>query len=172
MDTLVYYGGPTAAFADAPIAPFVREARQDDLPSLEAVARDAFMGYGGHYHADPRLDPSLATLGYVEWCLTSVGRPRFTVWVAEQEGAVAGFLAARHDEGVSEITLNGVATRFQRRGLYDALLKTCGRTLYDRAVPEMCISTQLTNVAPQKVWVRSGLTPRRALYTFHKWYLP
>jgi ribosomal protein S18 acetylase RimI-like enzyme len=170
MDTLVYYGGAAAQFAAAPIAPWVREATKSDVPALERVALDAFTGYGGHYHADERLDPALATLGYVEWCRSSVGNGRFTVWVAEQEGEIAGFLAARHDPGRSEITLNGVAGRFQRRGIYDALLKACGRSLQDRGVTEVEVSTQLTNIAPQKVWGRAGLVIRRAYYTFHKWY--
>lgn len=170
MDTLVYYGGGTAAFAAAPIAPWVREATKSDLPALERVALDAFTGYGGHYHADERLDPKRATLGYVEWCLSSVENPRFTVWVAEQQAQVAGFLAVRHDPGRSDITLNGVAGNFQRRGIYDTLLKACGRSLHDRGVPDVEVSTQLTNIAPQKVWARSGLTMRRAYYTFHKWY--
>jgi ribosomal protein S18 acetylase RimI-like enzyme len=170
MDTLVYYGGSTAGFAAAPIVPWVREAKKSDMPALERVALDAFAGYCGHYHADDRLDPKLATLGYVEWCLSSVDNPRFTVWVAEQGAQVAGFLAVRHDAGRSDITLNGVAGEFQRRGIYDTLLKACGRSLSDRGVPDVEVSTQLTNIAPQKVWARSGLTIRRAYYTFHKWY--
>jgi ribosomal protein S18 acetylase RimI-like enzyme len=170
MDTLVYYGASTAAFAAAAMAPWVREATKDDAPALQRIALDAFTDYGGHYHADERLDPSLATLGYVEWCLSSVDNPRFTVWVAEQDARIAGFLAVRHDVAQSEITLNGVAREFQRRGVYDALFKTCGRSLSDRGVPQIEVSTQITNIAPQKVWARAGLTIRRAYYTFHKWY--
>jgi NADPH:quinone reductase-like Zn-dependent oxidoreductase len=34
---------------------------------------------------------------------------------------------------------------------------------------EVLVSTQLANVAPQKVWARAGLALDHALYTFHWW---
>jgi hypothetical protein len=34
----------------------------------------------------------------------------------------------------------------------------------------MLISTQITNVAVQKVWTRLGFEPSRSYYTFHKWF--
>ncbi|MBZ0288565.1 MAG: GNAT family N-acetyltransferase, partial [Anaerolineae bacterium] len=39
-----------------------------------------------------------------------------------------------------------------------------------RGIAKMLISTQVTNVASQKVWVRLGFEPSHAFYTFHKWF--
>ena len=35
---------------------------------------------------------------------------------------------------------------------------------------EMVISTQVTNVAVQRVWCRVGFAPAHSYYTFHKWF--
>jgi hypothetical protein len=57
----------------------------------------------------------------------------------------------------------------QGNGLYDALVK--GALADCRVHGEQCVkvSTQLANLAPQKVWVRSGFELEQAHYTFHYW---
>jgi hypothetical protein len=35
---------------------------------------------------------------------------------------------------------------------------------------QMLYSTQITNIAVQKVWVRLGAELDHAYYTFHKWF--
>lgn len=40
----------------------------------------------------------------------------------------------------------------------------------DNSMKEMVVSTQITNLAVQKVWVRLGFEPYRFYYTFHKWF--
>jgi ribosomal protein S18 acetylase RimI-like enzyme len=170
MDTLVYYTGPPRAFDGAAPAHAVRRATVGDREGLEAVASDAFRNYDGHYHADPRLNPSLATLGYVDWCLSSLDAKDHTVWVATERGAVTGFLAVKHEGGTARITLNAVAPAYQRRGIYDSLFKVAGEALLREGTRELVVSTHVNNLAPQKVWVRNGLRPASVSYTFHKWF--
>jgi GNAT superfamily N-acetyltransferase len=167
MDTLVYYTGKTARFLEAP--PGVRFFGEGDLAPLEAVARDGFSGYRGHYHADPRLDGAAATEGYVERFRLSTGDARFAIFVVELEGRAAGFLTLNHSQDPADIELNAVAPTAQGRGLYDALVKAAGCAARERGRLEITVSTQLDNLAPQKVWVRNGLEPHHALYTFHGW---
>ena len=40
----------------------------------------------------------------------------------------------------------------------------------DVQAQEMIVSTQVINVAVQKVWGRLGFEPRNYIYTFHKWF--
>jgi GNAT superfamily N-acetyltransferase len=65
--------------------------------------------------------------------------------------------------------LNGVAPEFQRRGIYAALFREIGCRARLQGAAEVLVSTQLANVAPQKVWTRAGLALDHALYTFHWW---
>jgi hypothetical protein len=172
MDTLIHYLGATASGA-APTSQGVREATRDDSEALRCLAEDCFTKYGGHYHADPRLDASLATRGYVEWCLSLLVSQSHRVLVATDEERPVGFLTFSQPPsgGTGDIVLNGVASSHRGRGLYGLLVGQCLRILADAAVPTVQVSTQISNFAPQRTWVRYGLRPFKAVYTFHKWFL-
>lgn len=170
MDTLVHYSGPSNAFEHAAWPHAIRRATASDRDALRDIAEGAFTNYQGHYHADPRLDPALATLGYVDWCLSSIDKAGHAMWVATEGQSVAGFIAVRLDDDVSEITLNGVGSGFQRRGIYDSLVKAAGQAAFREGKSRVQVSTQLSNLAPQKVWTRNGMCLDRAFYTFHKWF--
>jgi hypothetical protein len=170
MDTLVYYAGPTQAFERVTWPHSIREATPGDRDGLASVASDAFANYDGHYHADPRLDPRLATLGYVDWCLNCLGNESHTMWVATENAALVGFIAIRREQNIGEIALNGVASEFQGQGVYNSLLKAAGRALSREGRTEIQSSTHIGNFRPQRAWIRNGMTIVRAAYTFHKWF--
>jgi GNAT superfamily N-acetyltransferase len=170
-DTLVYYRGPTSRFAPSPgPASGVRLCQEADRAALEAIARASFTGFFGHYHADPRLDQAAATEGYVQWASSALADALSVVLVSETEGRLSGFLTAKKlDAKTWEILLNGVAPEFQRRGIYAALFREIGCRARAQGASEVLVSTQLSNLAPQKVWTRAGLELDHALYTFHWW---
>lgn len=170
-DTLVYYRGSTSGFALSPTpSPRVRLCQEADCAALEAIARASFAGFFGHYHADPRLDPTAATEGYVEWASSALSDASAVVLVSETDGHLSGFLTAKRlDAKIWEILLNGVAPEFQRKGIYAALFREIGCRARAQGASELLVSTQLANLAPQKVWTRAGLVLDHALYTFHWW---
>jgi GNAT superfamily N-acetyltransferase len=170
-DTLVYYRGPTSGFVlSAAPSPSVRLCQEADRESLQATARASFAGFFGHYHADPRLDPIAATEGYVEWASSALADAASVVLVSETDGSLSGFLTAKKlDAKTWEIVLNGVAPEFQRRGIYAALFREIGYLARRQGASELLVSTQLANLAPQKVWTRAGLEIDHAVYTFHWW---
>jgi len=166
-DTLVYY----ARALDRPIPEQprpVRHVRPDEVDAITAIAAGAFAGYGGHYHTDPRLDRVAADAGYVDWARRSVTDA--DMLVIEDAGIVAGFLTMDHRGAETEIMLNAIHPDHQGRGLYTALVigalhRSAGLK------PDRCIvSTQIGNVAPQKVWARTGFEPSHAVHTFHVWF--
>jgi GNAT superfamily N-acetyltransferase len=170
-DTLVYYRGPTSGFDPSP-APSsnVRLCQEADRVALQAIARACFTGFFGHYHADPRLDPAAATEGYVQWASSALADASSVVLVSETDGRLSGFLTAQNlDTKTWEILLNGVAPEFQRRGIYAALFREIGCRARAQGASQVLVSTQLANLAPQKVWTRAGLQLDHALYTFHWW---
>jgi GNAT superfamily N-acetyltransferase len=90
------------------------------------------------------------------------------VLVSETEGFLSGFLTAKKLTAKTwEILLNGVTPEFQRRGIYAALFREIGCRARLQGASEVLVSTQLANLAPQKVWTRAGLALDHALYTFH-----
>ena len=177
MDTIVYYGGllrPTA-MDDRPDPEGVtfRLARSADAPEVAAIARRAFKGYMGHYHADSRLDRSAADAAYVEWAEASVARPRPGDWavVASRGETLLAFLTmCSHASDSYEIVLNAVDPAFQSNGIYRALLRAARKITDAPDGARLSISTQINNYAVQRVWSRVGLVHERSLYTFHKWF--
>jgi ribosomal protein S18 acetylase RimI-like enzyme len=176
MDTLVYYAREVEGVADpapSPAGEILRPATTADAPAVGQVARAAFAGYLGHYHADPRLDDAAADAAYVEWAETSIQTvgPRRPALVALQADRVVGFSTLRlNSDAEVEIVLNGVHPEIQRQGLYGRLVEhgiAAGRTA---GCTSVILSTQINNYAVQRVWTRLGFTHGRSLYTFHKWF--
>jgi hypothetical protein len=174
MDTLVYYLGKTVAFTDPWPVPGVelRPLQSHDLPSLEAIANECFTNYDGHYHNDVRLDATAATAGYVDRFRQSIKDPTISTFVADLGQRPVGFLTLRRggaDGAPADIDLNAVALDLQRRGIYRSLFRAAGIAARLAGDALLTISTNLSNVAPQKVWAREGLEMHRALHTFHGW---
>lgn len=175
MDTLVYYArdlGRTPIPSDTGQAS-VRPIRPGEEEVVRAVAADAFRGYFGHYHADERLDRAGCDEAYTSWALRScVSRAvADEVLVAVLDGSVAGFATLLvNGPGEGEGVLFGVAQAAQGRGIYRSLVIAGMEWCRSRGATRMVVSTQITNVAVQKVWARVGFEPCHAYYTFHKWF--
>jgi GNAT superfamily N-acetyltransferase len=175
MDALVYYSRSLAsAIPDleeggATIRPY----QPGEAQAVRAVAIAAFAGYLGHYHADPRLERAKADEAYADWAHRSCMSREVAdeVLVAEEGRTIVGFATLRgNDLDEAEIVLNGVAPAAQRGGVYRRLLLGSLGWARAKGVARLIVSTQLSNVPPQKVWVRAGFEPLRAVYTFHSWF--
>lgn len=175
MDTLVYFARdlrrrevPSESEGVA-----VRVASPADAAAVCAIARESFRGYGGHYHADPRLPREQCDETYADWALRSCTEREVAdaVLVAVDGAAPIGFLTLRSSgAGEVEIVLNGVLPERQRGGVYRALVIAALGWAKERQAVRVLVSTQVTNAAVQKVWVRLGFEPLRSHHTFHLWF--
>lgn len=172
MDTLLYYTRRVDQTWPKPMH-HVRPATADDAEQVKEVAAGAFRGYGGHYHADPRLDPALCDDIYIDWAYRScrVEGVADAVLVVEDGEAVRGFLTLRmNSPAEGEVPLYGVLPTAQGHGLGRSLIIGALESCEARGAERLIISTQLTNLASQKVWLRLGFEPAHAYYTFHRWF--
>jgi GNAT superfamily N-acetyltransferase len=176
MDTLVYYvrvivkGELPASTCKVPI----RSVRPGEDEAVRRVAREAFRGYRGHYHADPRLDPSKCDEAYQSWAQRScLSRDVAGEVLVADDGQVAGFATLRlNDPHEGEGVLFAVAPRAQGAGVYKAFMLEGMRWCRSQGAKRMVVSTQITNLAVQKVWSRLGFEPSQSFYTFHLWLDP
>jgi len=177
MDTLVYYA---FKYARKPIPPndspyTLRLARSGDVERVAAVAAHSFQGYYGHYHADARLDRDACDATYQDWAVRSVTDPTMAdaVLLVEDGAALLGFATLRRNSAEEgEGVLFGVAPEAQGRGIYKSMMIYGMQWCLEHGATRMVVSTQLTNVAVQKVWARVGFEFDQAYYTFHKWFEP
>ncbi|MBN1276272.1 MAG: GNAT family N-acetyltransferase [Deltaproteobacteria bacterium] len=175
MDTLIHYERDLITEPipkDICTIP-VRSLGDGDEDAVRNVAAEAFRGYFGHYHADERLDRKKCDEAYISWAFNSCvsSEAADEVLVAEVEGSVAGFATLRmknREEG--EGVLFGIAPSAQRLGIYRSFILRGMKWCLSKGAVRMSVSTQLNNLAVQKVWARLGFVPCRAYYTFHKWF--
>lgn len=172
MDTLLYYGRslqipfPTS---DVQVRPVVA----DEADGVARLATEAFRGYGGHYHADPRLDIAKCDEVYSSWAYRSCVSRQVAaeVQVAEQENQIVGFITLKlNSPQEGEVPLYGVSPTVQGKGIGRALMIAALNWCAAQNAKRMLISTQVTNLLSQKVWLRLGFDPIHSYYTFHKWF--
>ncbi len=175
MDTLVYYSFDLVKrqIPSHSVDAQVRKFLPEDRVQIERVAAEAFAGYYGHYHADPKLDSRKCDEGYVSWAVRSCTSKEVAteVLVAERDHQIIGFATLRSnspEEG--EGVLFGVAPEAQGLGIYRAFMVNGMLWSSEKNAKRMVVSTQINNLAVQKVWCRLGFEPARSYYTFHKWF--
>ena len=174
MDTLVYYtrslGSNSLPEHSSRVA--IRPFRMNDIEGVRQVSGECFKGYYGHYHADARLDRHKCDDTYQSWAYRScVSREVADEVLVADDGQVAGFATLRiNSPAEAEGVLFGVAPRAQGAGIYRALMVEGMRWCKAQGRERMVVSTQLTNLAVQRVWTRLGFEPARSYYTFHLWY--
>jgi RimJ/RimL family protein N-acetyltransferase len=175
MDTLVYYTRnllrkpPPKDITNIPI----RAIQPGEEHVVKKIAEKAFQGYFGHYHADEKLDRAKCDEIYSDWAYRSCVSKDVAdeVLVANQGGTVLGFATLcinTPDEG--EGVLFGVIPEAQGRGIYNSFMIKGMEWCLSNNARRMNVSTQIQNIAVQKVWSRLGFEPNHSYFTFHKWF--
>ncbi len=176
MDTLLYFTRIITNSASLPSplpeAVVVRPVQPDEAGAVRDLAGRAFAGYGGHYHADERLERAACDAVYADWAYRSCQSRQVAdeVLVATLDERMVGFITLRQRGNEGDGPLYGVDPVSQGQGIGGALMAAALAWLQARGARHMVMSTQITNVASQKVWTRLGFEPSHAEYTFHKWF--
>lgn len=174
MDTVVTMTTPLPKDLPPP-DPRVRPATASEARRVARVARRAFEGYVGHYHADPRLPDDRCDAAYADWAHRSCRATdsRSVVLVAEIEDAgVAGLSTCRLEDDVAVGGLDGVAPEHRRHGLYRALNLERMRWATVRGARRLRVDTHAANLPALRGLSELGFVARRVQHTFHLWRTP
>jgi len=174
-DTLVYFRKKNleTIASDLPTGYSWRLAQTGDHAEVEELAMKTFAGYTGHYHADSKLKKIDSDLVYSSWAANSCVDKQLAdaVILIENDQKIAAFATVKKVETyMSEGILFGVAPEHQGKSLYAALMSLAQQWSTNATLSQMIVSTQITNLAVQKVWCRQGFEPHQSFYTFHKWF--
>lgn len=173
MDTMTIWMCPLPAEPfQVPFDGCIRSAGLQDRATVEAIAREVYRSYPGHYRNDPNLSSEQCDEAYVDWACRSIDSKEVAdeVFVAELRGDPVGFITARIDGTDGEAPLGGVASAARGQGVYVSLLEHSRRWLSSQGVSRMLVRTQLTNVVVQKAWAGLGFSPWTSQYTLHGWF--
>lgn len=175
-DTLVYYAYD---LTKKPIPQDtsgneIRPVLLEEADQVKNVAKRAFKGYFGHYHADEKLDSRKSDDVYTDWakraCLERTQNDE--VFVAVLESEIMGFATMRlNSSQEGEGVLFAVDPAMQGKGIYRSFILAGLTWCKEKGCDKMVVSTQINNIAVQKVWTRTGFEPIYAYYTFHKWFI-
>lgn len=149
----------------------VRPAVDADVEAVAELARLAFVDYGGHFHADPRLAPRAAEV-YEDWAARSV-TDRATADVVlvceDEDGVIAGFTTLCLDGDTAVGVLDAVAPQAQGRGVYRILGRARIEEASQRGARRIVVRTHLVNVGARRGLARLGFLPSAQEHTFHLW---
>lgn len=151
----------------------IRPFHLNDIDDILDISKKAFSAYQGHYHADPHLARKKCDEVYVSWAERSCQNREVAdeILIAEENSKILGFATLQTiDKNEGQGVLYAVSPEAQGKGIYRAFMIASFEWGAKRGFKKMIYSTQITNIAVQKVWVRLGAEPRRSEYTFHKWF--
>jgi len=177
MDTLVYYALDinhiisTDMHTDSQIK-ILSATGNEYAGEVKSIATNGFSNFIGHYHADPRLDKEKCNEVYADWAYNSCVYSDVAdeVLIAEVADMPCGFLTIKKHGKIAEFPLNAVSKDFQRRGIFNQLILHGIDYCIREGIKSIYTSTQINNLAPQKVWIRNHFEPQKYVYTFHKWF--
>lgn len=105
-------GGPVA---DTPGAPQVSLTTEADMPTLLAIASNAF--HNERFRMDRRLDPSISDRRYQSWVASTPGHPRQQLYTIADAGRIlAFFIIELQPDGTCYWHLNALAEDARGKG--------------------------------------------------------
>lgn len=171
-DTLVYY--TTDLSQHSP-----RLLRNNDLEFhacgvkehrvIDNLVDRIFSGYINHYTSNPLLKKTDILEGYKEWARAycDAEKQGRLAWIVYRKGEPIAFLTCLFVKDACEGILYGVTQEASGGGVYGDLIRFSQAFFKIRGCKTMKVSTQVHNVAVQKIWVREGFYPTQSFMTVH-----
>jgi hypothetical protein len=75
-----------------------------------------------------------------------------------------------HGDNRLELVLSGVAKRVEGQGVYRRMIRKGTEYAATVGLKRVFTSTQIINLAVQRVWIAQGFLPVKFEHTFHKWF--
>ncbi len=148
----------------------IREARPDDIPALQAIARTSYLD--SRFYFDPNFSEEKWSEYYATWVNNSCsgGADLAIVAVKDEEtvGYITGLIDRHTNQGIYELT--GVTDSARRGGIGQELFRS-GLDWYVRhGVDYLWVATQGRNIATQRMIQRHGFLSKSCQLYFHKWF--
>lgn len=148
-----------------------RNAVPGDLPSVRAIAQNAFLA--DRFHMDPHLPPDTAGRRYAYWVEQSFARGD-QIFVLEQidSAAVVGFIQCRDlAPGVVDVCLGAVHRDIQRGGAGVSMYRQLFVEYRARGYKKALTHVSINNLGGVKLTLGYGFTVSNATLGMH-WFHP
>jgi len=169
-DTLVYYYLNLETYKPQGLKnhdlAFVK-AKVGDALELERMVRVIFKDYTNHYSLNKFINTKDALDGYVEWVINFLDCIDKEVFLVYRNEEAIAFATCECVEGKAEGILFGVMPDFSGGGIYSDIIRFTQSHYKKKGMKIMSVSTQIQNLAVQKVWAREGFLLQDSFSTIH-----
>jgi ribosomal protein S18 acetylase RimI-like enzyme len=144
----------------------VRAANPSDEIAVRAIAATAFTS--SRLHLDPGVPRTVADRSRGEWAGNFFhGRRGDAMFVADHEGAVAGFVLAFAPIGAAPVVIDLIAIRPDARRLGLGMKCIQHLAAYFGSAQRVRVGTQAANVGSLRFYARLGFEPIATHYVLH-----
>lgn len=164
-DSLVYWEWRAATPLPASAVELASQRPND--PRLPGLVREIFLGYLNHYAANPLFADAQVIAGYEEWATRTALRSGGYQTLLGEDGSVQGLAVVDWSLGIPDTRLAGMRPAARGKGRYRHLILGLMAYAARRGHRHLRISTQVHNVAVQRVWAGLGWKPVEAFDTAH-----
>ncbi len=145
----------------------IRKANYKDAEILTTLVHDIFKDYRNHYLANRFLVEKYNNEGYSEWALSFLKDINKDVFIVSIQSIDVAFATVNPGPETVNIALNGVLPEYSGRGVYTYLLRFILDYYKRENKVSLDISTQIENLAVQRVWNTVGLKEEGIFNTYH-----
>lgn len=171
-DTLVYYDCKFDKYEPQKIRntdiEFVK-CNSNHSRLIEELTGRIFPNYTSHYNSNSILEKNLILEGYKEWASGYVNSEGKIAFLVKRNGEYIGFATCSWDNTTKscEGVLYGVKSEHSGCGVYSDIIRFTQDYFKQLGFERMFVSTQIQNVAVQKVWAREGFSLLESYNTIH-----
>jgi acyl dehydratase len=143
------------------------KATIDDAVALERMVRVVFKDYTNHYSSNKFINTKDALNGYVQWVIKFLDSKDKEVFIVYRNEEAIAFATCECLEDKAEGVLFGVIPDASGGGVYSDIIRFTQSYYKEKGMKIMSVSTQIQNLAVQKVWAREGFVLQDSVSTIH-----
>jgi dTDP-4-amino-4,6-dideoxy-D-galactose acyltransferase len=149
--------------------PEIRVASARDLPELMAIARVSH--HDSRFYQDPGFQDSRCDDLYATWIERSFEGYADSVFVAEMDGIVSGYITCRvSNSGEGSIQLLAVRSGARGLGVGSRLVGKALEYLSERGMTTASVVTQGRNIGSLSLYQRCGFRTNNVQHWYHRWF--
>lgn len=146
----------------------IRLWKEKDLNSLKAIARQSHSD--SRFYFDGGFPKERCEALFESWIERSCGGWAKAVFVAELDGAVAGYCTCHIEGDVGSIGLVAVANHAQGRSLGRRLIAAAISYVRQEGISTLKVVTQARNIPAQQLYQKCGFVTDSVMLWYHKWF--
>ena len=140
----------------------IRLAVEEDLPWIEAIAKDAFVT--SRFYNDPKIPEEKASDLYRSWVKNAFLDDNKVIFVSEEKN---GFLIYYQNEKTAHLNLIATGGENRKKGVGTDLTKYADNYAFENGCEDFYVGTQSANIPAINLYIKCGFRFSKSTKIFH-----